>query len=209
MENFETRKSNYIKKLKDNPDLLRALYESIKDRPEEFIKMIEPSNEDELEMDEYIISYFSDLLLLSSKWNPNDCTSIYFVPIEKNEFGKFIIDIFDILNNKGQDDINNYLQNIDPATFAKISYDYFFTISSSSDYQRKLYNYVIGLLGYDLNDDIQSLKFDAQLDIITNLMTKDVIDSNKSLDFQKTHSESIHNMCIYGRYYKAEELSLK
>ena len=203
MEDFETRRKEYFKKLRTYPRVLDMMINGGKDDKERF-KTLEvitaPTNEFELELAECLFDYTKDVVELFGIMMKDEFYDRYY---HNNEMLKLEINLVNLLKNGG--DIETVTSKYeDPKMAARLMYD---SIICPPFINEILY-YVGIWTGFDISDGFECLQLVSLLeqskDLIKEFNTDKMlygmedVDRDK-LDEIKIYTSEFHKLCTEGR----------
>lgn len=201
MKNFETRKQEYLNKLKENEELIERLIGS-NNTPisEQNVKTIlSPNNEKELNVAEITFTIFKDTNDLLDAIKEGRIKEL---PFEDNEALNIIISIMKDIKTTGTVDKEKYTKIVEEKV-GKILYGYM--IASLTDGSGML-DYVANSVGYDLDDQVDFVKFTCDFILAkqvlnvekeTNFGTIDNV-TKRDIEDMKMFSEQFHEVCKEG-----------
>lgn len=168
MKDFEQRKIEYFKKLKENPELLDSIMKKTEEDNENNIRLTEiildPKNERELDIAEMTYTFGSDMLsMMEDAFSDNLET----IPLEDNLAVKYFVGIIkDAKENKNVNGESAKKTNdkesktIDVKEAARLAYDSFVGFFSEPE---ETVEYIARQCGFDLDDSIQLMQFQLYL----------------------------------------------
>lgn len=198
MEDFKTRKAEYLKKLRNNPKIASEIIKNLDDSESDQKTIgivIAPANDKELALADYLFSFMSESDSLEKDIFNDEIEKI---PNEENESIELFSDIINVTKN-GEEFSSIALSN--PEYLAKVLYQFYVSYISDTENFRDAVAQKTGfnldnkieatmfLIHFDKAVEIFKKQFDTKQDIM-NCTSEDIEESNRLLnEFKRLHKE--------------------